>query len=199
VDSRDRPAIEGVLQLRFVPSLNYVQVLVLRRGGGYDDVEPDSVEVLRRGAVSVEDIEAGEPLISEPGWRRIADLDQARAEGLLPRARVRAGGTWTDMRHRLDGVVAPLVQARQVFREYAEDSWEYGDSVAYDLQRGTERIEVELYEDGPIDVWRLGGEQDDCQGERGTPVLKLDYRDPEEARREAFGWQGWVGGSRPTN
>ena len=187
-DSRDRPIVEGVLHIRYVPSRRYVQVMV-----GRHDVEPDSIEVLRPGAVPVEEVEPNEPLRSDPGWRKILDLNQARAEGLVHVTRGRAGGTWEELRCRLDGVVAPLVDAGwRAVREYAEDSWEFGDSVAYELKRGDERIEVELYEDGPIDVWRLEEHEVERNGEPSPPLLKLDFADTEEARREAFSREGWI-------
>ncbi len=156
-------------------------------------VEPDSIEVLRPGAVPVEKIEADEPLISAPRRRRIADLDQARAEGLVQRTLVRTSGTWADMLHRLDRVVAPLLQAGwRVIEDYAEESWEHGDSVAYGLQRGDDRIEVERYEDGQIDVYRLREDDDGREDEPSPPALTLDYGDTEKASREAFGREGWL-------
>ena len=198
-DSRDRPVVEGVLQIRYVPSLDYAQVLVLGYDGRSYDVEPDSVEVLRPAAVPVEELEKDAWLRSDPRWRRIADLDQARAEGLVQTTRARTGGTWADMLHRLDAVVAPLLPAGwRVVEDYTEESWEYGDSVAYDLQRADERIEVELYEDGQIDVWRLG-ESDEGDDEPTTPLLKLDFGDTDEARREAFHREGWIDRPQPTH
>jgi hypothetical protein len=193
VDSRDPAYVEGVLHLRFVPTLGYVQVNVISGGDVYD-VDVDSIEVLRSRAVPVAELEVDDPLTRDAGWRRIVDLDQARSEGLLSPTRVRNGGTWGDMHASLDQIVAPLVEAGWCkVREWSEESWEHGDSVAYDLERAAERIEVEFYEDGRIIAWAVEpvDDVDDGSADSTEPLFVL-HEGTDEVRLEAFRRQGWL-------
>lgn len=94
----------------------------------------------------------------------------------------------------LDRVVAPLREAGwRPIEDYAEESWEFGDSVAYDLERADKRMEVELSEDGRIDVYRLASEQgSDPNAEPSEPLFVLYLDEAEASRREAFGREGWL-------
>lgn len=109
VDTRDPTYVVGVLHLRHVPSLDYVQVNV--DSGRLHDVDPRSIEVLRPQVVSIAKLEEGDPIKDVPGWRRIVDLGQAIAEGLVADVRERDHGTWANMFAELDRTVAPLLGA----------------------------------------------------------------------------------------
>lgn len=191
-DRRETIIVEGVLFVRYIPGLNYVQVHV----AGHP-VEPDSVEVVTPRFMPPEEVHSTDPMMAEPGRRSIDDLDQARAEGLLPPIRVREGGTWSDMWQRLDRVVAPLLDAgwrREGWNE--EDSWEYGDSVSYELERAGEQIELELelYEHGHIDVCRNEVEQEvDLDEEPTGALFHLHVDASEEWRIGVFDAAGWLG------
>ena len=81
-DSREATVVEGVLRLRLVPSLDYVQVHVIGPPGYFWSVDPASVEVIEPEVAFVPDDELEDPLRKQPGWRRITDLHAAMAEGL---------------------------------------------------------------------------------------------------------------------
>jgi hypothetical protein len=193
VVSRDPAVVEGILHLRFVPTLGYVQVNVITDGGMYA-VDPDSIEVLRSGAVAIAELEDGDPLTSDAGWRRIVDLDKARGEDLVSPTRIREGGTWEDMFASLDQIVAPLLHAgwRNV-KEWSEESWEHGDSVAYDFERAATGIEIELYEEGRIVAWSVepAVDTDDLSAESSEPLFVV-HEKTDEARFDAFRSAGWL-------
>jgi hypothetical protein len=154
----DRAAevVEGILHLRLVPMLGYVQVNV----GGHS-VEPATVEVLECGALDPDTLDRGDPLIHDPGWRPVHDLDRAVAEGLVTPSRIRQGGTWADMFARLDTMIAPLINSGWARSDTDnEESAEYGDSVSCELRREDTAIWVELYEDGGIVVYPVSNEPD---------------------------------------
>src|SRR5579862_1686638 len=147
---RSAEVIEGVLHLRFVPLLGYVQVWV-----GRSQADPATVEVLERAVVDPDLLDRECGLSQDAGWRAVHDLDAAIAEGLVPAERDRQGGSWADMLGKLRELTAPLLDARWTAADevHQEESWEYGDSVAIDFVRGDEAIEVELYETGEVDVF----------------------------------------------
>jgi hypothetical protein len=143
--NRDASKITGILQLRYVPSLDYVQVLV-RDGDRVVSVDPDSVEVIERHVVPVERLEHGDPLVGSPGWRRLDDLDDAVRQGLVQPV-VRDGLTWGDLRERMRSVVRPLVDAGWVVVEEGTEEVEQ-DCVVCVLRRGVRHLSVDHYADG---------------------------------------------------
>jgi hypothetical protein len=188
---RDAGVIEGALHLRYVPSLDYVQVNVNRDGRLYG-VHASSIEVLRPGAVPVADLEANDPVRHDPGWRSVTDLDQARAEGLIREPNVRTG-TWTDMFAVLDRAVAPLLDAGwRIVDTYQDPDSKYGDVVAYDLERGDDLIEVDCGENGWIGGWELHPSDDPDNPSGATePSFVADGTDDEQCRA-AFEQEGWL-------
>ena len=192
VDNRDAETVEGILHLRYVPSLRYVQVNVIA-DGGLRNVRHDSIEVLRPGAVKVGELEASDPLVGDEGWRRILDMDQARAEGLLPPQVERLGGSWDDMFEAMHERVVPLLDAGWLLtgREH-EESWEHGDSVFYDLERGATHLNLEYYEHGQFVAYpnepRPEAEWD---GDPTEPYFSI-YDTTPATCRSAFEEQGWL-------
>lgn len=145
-------------------------------------IDPDSIEVL----------EDGDPIRGCETWRRVVSLKQAKADGLVQETRIREGGTWDDLWRTLDGVVAPLVAAGwTLFETYTDYLEECGDSVAYDLSRGDDRIELELAEGGGVAIWDLN--QEPAPGDDVTdPVLYVTTDDAPDVLRDAFAGQGWL-------
>ena len=191
VDARESPAIEGVLHLRHVPSLDYVQVNVVA-AGRIHAVDPDSVEVLKPQYLSVEELEASDPLTDEPGWRRVVDLDVARVEGLVQAAVARQGGTWADLLATLTTLVSTLHEAGwQTVRQHSEESGEHGDSVLVDLERSGVSIEIEFYEHGTLVGYPLGREGEATDDATSEALFVLDDATMESCR-EMFAAQGWL-------
>lgn len=193
IDERNPRQIEGVLHLRLVPLLNYVQVNVIEDGDGHvHSVNPDSIEVLRPGAVNIADLEADE-LIGDKGWRRIADLNQAHTEGLITRTRIRRGGSWDDMFERLQVLSSPLIGTGwKRFDSSLEDSWEYGDSVSNMLEREGTSIELEYYEQARLVAYSHELSDEEANGGEPTPPFFVLYEVTPESCREAFQDQGWL-------
>ena len=192
VDSRDQTPVEGALYLRHVPVLDYVQVRVVGKRGSWT-VDPDSIEVLRPQAVPIAELEEGDPLVHDPRWRRVVDLEEARSAGLVGPSGARQGGSWEDMYAALDRIVAPLLEAgwREVSRDREEDP-KGGDSVWFELERGQKRIEVELLEGGGLIAWPLEAIEDkDDPDEPSEPLFSLDEASAEFTR-EAFRREGWL-------
>ncbi|HSH62025.1 MAG TPA: hypothetical protein VK988_20730 [Acidimicrobiales bacterium] len=102
----------------------------------------DSIEVLLPQEVSPEKLERADPLVGEPGWRRLTDIAEVNGAGLLAEPRQRMGGTWEDMFADLEARAAPMLEAGwHVVATVREESWEFGDSVFYDFERdGTPRV-----------------------------------------------------------
>lgn len=192
-DSRDRQAVEGVLRLRHIPSLDYVQVRVEEELGQWF-VDPASVTVVRQGVAVVGDEEVVDLVRGDPGWRRITDLELATAEGLVSEARVRPGGSWTDMAARADGLVAALVEAGwRMYGHERDISERFGDSVSCMLT-GPREIQVELYEDGYVIVWALDSPSEDDEGdddEPSPPLFSIENATAESCRA-AFAEHGWL-------
>lgn len=194
-DNRDSETLEGILHIRHVPTLEYAQVNVIVDGRDRSAI-PDSIEVLRSAAVPVAELEAADPLVGEDGWRRIIDLDQARSEGLLTPDVERVGGTWDDLFSNLHERVLPLLNAGWTLTGPDRDeSWEYGDSVFYDLERNGTILNVEYYEHGQLVVYPVAEQvPDEDESERTEPLFSIDDSTPENSRH-AFEEQGWLGPS----
>ena len=191
-DSRDAEAVEGILHLRYVPSLRYVQVNVIA-DGGLRNVRHDSIEVVRPGEVPVGELEASDPLVGDEGWRRILDMDQARAEGLLPQQVERLGGTWDDMFAAMHERVVPLLDAGWLLtgREH-EESWEHGNSVFYDVERGTTHLNLEYYEHGQFVAYpNEERPEEDWDGDPTEPYFSI-YDTTPATCRSAFEEHGWL-------
>jgi hypothetical protein len=189
-DNRDAKLVEGVLHLRHVPSLGYVQVLV--HDTRLEDVNPDSIQVIRPAAMPIEELEGSDPLRNEPTWRRIESLDDARSADLLLPAIERVGGTWDDLFAGLRTAVSPLIEVGwKALKEHREESWEYGDSVSINLRRAGESLEIEYYADGQLAVHRNDAEQEVEDDDETEPILYLAEATPDSCR-EAFQGQGWL-------
>lgn len=190
VDTRDPTFVVGVLVLRHVPRLNYVQVCV-EAGERSHFVDPGSIEVLKPRLLSLEELEEGDPVTYDAGWRRFVDLDDAIAQGLVGAVREREGGTWADMVAQLDRTVAPLLAAGwSGFHIDREESDVYGDSVTFELDRDRdEPIQIELYEYGRILVWRAEPSADPDNPD--PPLFAIDET-THTARVEAFRRAGWL-------
>ena len=148
---RDATPVTGILHLRFIPSRNYVQVNVVLDSGRSVTVDPASVEVVEAGVVPVEELEAGDPVGGDPGWRRVVDLDEAMNEGLV-RAVIRDGLSWDDLFERMRRVLQPLVDAG--WEASGEETDESEDEcVVCCLQRGEDRLSVDHYPDGWTHIW----------------------------------------------
>lgn len=189
-DDRDARSVEGILYLRHVPSPEHVQVQVLVDGGLWL-VTPESIEVLVPQEVAVEDLEALDPLVGRPSRRRISDLADAAESGLLPES-TRVGGTWDDLLDELELRARPMLDAGwRLFSTDQEESWRYGDSVFYDLERDGLRVELEYYEHGQLVAYPLLEEPDDDVTE---PIFSIHDSTPESALRE-FLTHGFVSGA----
>jgi hypothetical protein len=190
VDERDGDLVEGVLHLRYIPARDYVQVRVYTSDAGFA-VDPASIEVIRRGEVSIDDLEATDPVVGEPGWRRVHSLDVAMREGLILPV-VRTGGSWQDLLDRLHSAVGPLLQAGWVkFDEDRDTSSEYGDSVSYLLERDDAAMQLEMYEDGVLVYYPLDEEPDDEEPSEGETIVDLSGATEDEVRA-VFRGRGWL-------
>lgn len=189
-DERDSSVVEGVLHLRFIPALNYVQVVVLQDHGAFN-VDPGSIEILQTSVGKVEDIERNDPLRGQVGWRPMGSLEEAQAEGLVPVARAYGGVTWSDLFARGDQLVQSLLESGWIVTErYAETSYGDPQSVLYSLQRSGEMIDVERYEDDVVVAYSGGASSDDA-GE-DEPTEPLFTADGDAVALSEFACQGWV-------
>ena len=107
---RDATPVTGILHLRFIPSLNYVQVNVVLDSGRSVSVDPQSVGVVEAGVVPVEELEANDPVVSDPGWRRVIDLDGATSRGPRPTGGPRRAVLGRSL--RADATRAPAARRR---------------------------------------------------------------------------------------
>jgi hypothetical protein len=184
--------VEGILRLRYVPSLDCVQVHVLT-GDAWASVDPATVEVVRAGAAVVSDEDLDDPLQGDPRWRRVTDFDQAIADGLVKPARQRQGGTWEEMDEHLSQLAAPLLEAGwSVYDKDYNSSGEYGDSVHLILNREDETIDLEYYEDGYVVLWPVNFEKyetDDWEPEE--PLAEIANA-TEASCHAAFVEVGWL-------
>ena len=180
-DDRTAQAVEGQLGFVFVEILNYVQVNVIAKGK-LIGVRPSSIEVVQPGH--------GAP----PAPPCPADLEEAARRNLLPREWDQPGGAWADMEHRLELIIAPLLSAGWTVTDRATDvSWEYGDSIIFDLERGGHRIELESFGDGWLTYWEIDDDEDDedADGEPSDPVWQVDASDLVAAEAQ-FRDSGWL-------
>lgn len=179
------------MHIRHVPLLQYAQVNVIV-DGRLRSVRPDSIEVIRRGEVPVAELEAPDPVVGDDGWRRIVDIDQARREGLLPREIERVGGTWDDLFAALRERILPLLDAGWILTgTEQEESAEFGDSVFYDLQRGTTLLNIEYFEHGQLVAYPVEEHPDDWDGDPEEPYFSI-YDSTPASSRSAFEEQGWL-------
>ena len=195
---RDANVVSGVLRLRHVPSLDYVQVHLQDEEGSWHRINPCSVTVVEAGVHVVPTRELDDPLVGEPGWRRVVDLDQAIAEGLVTPTHDRRGGSWDEFAGRLLGLAAPLLDDGWVITdEERQDGDEFGDSVHLVLNRDENTIEIELYEDDYLVLWNVDldkYEREDWEPEE--PLRTVDDATPASAI-SAFRDVGWLA-STPT-
>lgn len=191
VDDRDAETVEGILHIRHIPARQHVHVDVIVNGRSRS-VRPDSIKVVRTGEVPVRELEDSDPVVGDDGWLRIVDIDQARDKGLLPPQTERTGGTWEDLFAALHERVLPLLDAGWVLTgTEREESWEFGDSVFYDLQRGTTVLNIEYYEHGQLVAYPVEERPDDWDGEAEEPYFSI--ADPTPAStRSAYEEQGWL-------
>ena len=186
VDDRNGRSVEGTLYLRHVPTPEHVQVHVIAEGGSWA-VVPDSIEVLVPEEVTVEDLEAHDPLVGQPGRRRISDLADAAEAGLLLES-TRVGGTWDDMFAELERRARPMLDAGwRLVDTLHEESWEYGDSVFYDLERDGSVVELEYYEHGQLVAYPVVEEP----VEDAEPFFSI-HGSTEASALDAFRRQGWL-------
>jgi hypothetical protein len=141
--------------------------------------------VLQRAVVPVSELERGDPLVGQPGWERISDLAHATDQGLIPPRIEPEGGSWVDLYAELERRAQPMLDAGWAVVDTDQDeSWEYGNSVAFDLERDGVTMELEYFEHGqliayPLDAGRatrrwprvLDRELDPCVGPRGVQAM----------------------------
>jgi hypothetical protein len=185
--NREALEVEGILYLRYVPSLDYVQVTLLDESGRLDNVNPATIKVVEAGVVDIEQLEDGEPLIGEPGWRRVTDLDAAIADGLVT-LESGDGMSWDALLEEMRGILKPLVDAGwEVIREETEQSED--DCVVCFLRRATDHLSVDHYPDGWTNLWETDS---DFWSDELTPTFGLGPDDPVAVVRTAFGQRGWI-------
>lgn len=78
----DSVAVEGILNIRYRKAWNRVMVDVITPDGKVS-VDPKSVQVIEAGKMSIEKLDAADPISWEDGTRQITDLDLAIREGLI--------------------------------------------------------------------------------------------------------------------
>ena len=187
---REATEVEGVLHLRYVPALNYVQVNLLKDGAVFD-ADPRSIQVLDPGVEPPERLEEVDPLRGDADWRPIRDLDAAQAAGLVPATRDYGGVTWADLFARGDKLVQPLVDAGWVVTErHAERTFGVPDSVMYSLNRMGELVDVERFEDDHVTVYPGGEmpyERDEDDVQEPLFAAKSDVETAAE-----FARRGWL-------
>lgn len=103
-DKREGKTVEGLLVLRYVPKLEYVQVMVATSLGTWRDVDPATIEVLEPGEPHVD---RDDPVGHQEGWREVTDLDAAIAAGLVQTARSKQDSTYSNA-HLHDALLAAL-------------------------------------------------------------------------------------------
>jgi hypothetical protein len=189
IDTRDPEYVEGELDLRYVQSLNYVQVHVLT-DDGFVSVVPESIEVLRISGLSTEEL--------ADRWT-VFDLDYAVAQGLVSPTQPRVGGSWADMVARLDWLVAPLLQDGWQIIEEMQEHVEFGQElVGYILEREGTKIDIELYDDGWIGAWDVADSDYDLNEDPPEPLIRdwWDIDDESDAGRlslkDDFTAVGWL-------
>jgi len=189
LSDRDTEPVEGILHLRYVPNLDYVQVNV-QTDKGDAPIDPASVEVIQQSVVSPDSLDREDPLFDFPGWRAFHDLDQAITDELVLKERQRQGGTWQDLTNSLEALTQPLIDAGwQRGEYYKEDSWEFGDSVAYDFRRNETVISVEYFEDETLDVYPV---IDNSNVDDPEPTEPLFSAESQAELWAQFAQRGWT-------
>ena len=147
---RDASEVVGILHLRYIATLDYVQVNV-NLDGRLVPVDPASVEVLDTAVVPVRTLERGDPMVRVVGWRRIVSLADAIEAGLVNPVE-RDGLTWDDLRTRMMRTAQPLIDVGWTLideqRAYGNDECVFGA-----LQRGADYLVIEHYPDGWTLYW----------------------------------------------
>jgi hypothetical protein len=185
--NRDALEVEGILYLRYVPSLDYVQVTLLDESGRLDNVNPATVKVVEAGVVDIEQLEDGEPLIGDPGWRRVTDLDAAIAEGLVS-LESSDEMSWDALLEQMRGVLKPLVDAGwEVVREETEQSED--DCVVCLLRRAPGQLSVDHYPDGWTLLWET---DEEFSSDEVEPTVQLGPDDPVRVVHSIFEERGWI-------
>jgi hypothetical protein len=157
---------------------------------GWSSADPASVEVIRPAVVSPDSLDQNDPAFDTPGWRAFHDLDQAIAEELVLKERQRQGGTWQDLTTSLEALTQPLIDAGwQRGEYYKEDSWEFGDSVAYNFRRNETVISVEYFEDETLDVYPVVDNSDVDDPEPTEPRFSAESQAELWAQ---FAQRGWI-------
>jgi len=188
-DRLDGGEVLGVLRLRYVPLLDYVQAVV-ETPEGAQFVDPGSVRVVRLAFDVVQDDDLNEPLRDDPGWRRVVSLDAARADGLLRRPLVPAGLRAADIEERLRRITAPLVTVGWRVVEF--NHWTDPDEVTShcELERAGTAIEVAYCcTDDDVKLWDATPSPDPDNPR--PPLDHLSHPTDEECR-DAFAAQGWL-------
>ena len=180
---RDATPVVGTLNLRFVPARNVVHVSVILENGRSVSVDPASIKVISAGAVPIEELEAGDPVVTDPGWRSVIDLDEARSEGLV-REVIRDGLSWNDLFERMRRVLKPLVDAGWVASQEDIDEAEE-DCVVCFLERDGDRLSVDHYPDGWTHIWITDDEG--FSVEDAEPISVFPGHDAESIGIE-LGW-----------
>ena len=194
VDDRDEDPIEGVLELRYVASRDYVHVIV-RSEDRYAWVDPSSVELIEARAV--------EPAEPDPEAERFVDLHAAMRDGLVMPVREREGGTWAEMEAEVERVAEPLVASGWFLTGISSESdSSYGDTASAELERNGLAIEVEPTSRATS---RSGRRRSGTTRWRTTPTLSRAHpsaHSQHQATPNASwctkSWAGWIcqGGSR---
>lgn len=178
--------VEGVLVLRYVPALDYVQVLAAQKDGDAVPVVPDSVEVVTTQVATPEELERDDPLRGDEGWRPVRDMDEARRIGCYE-PEPKSDDWWDALDTWMDRALKPLVDAGWVMGDrFREESWEFGDSVACFLGRGDEGVNPELYDDHSLALWEVydeDGEEITDGAQRGVEWVDADASLDELARQ----------------
>ena len=147
--------MEGILHLRYIPTLDYVQVNV-SNDGRLQPVDPASVEVVQQAVVPVEELEKNDPVVGHARWRRVDDLAEAIRDGLVLPVE-RDGLTWQDLFGRLELVAQPLLDTGWRFTDQDHEESSQGDVVFGMLQRPGRFLIIEHYANG----WTVFFPEDD--------------------------------------
>src|SRR4051794_11840357 len=101
----------------------------------------------------------------------------------MPRDESKNDPHWKPLFETLEALAAPLFAAGwKLVSTETDESWEFGDSAFYDLERGSECIELEYYEHGP--AGRVPQRRTD---ERRRGAARTVFR-PERRRPRRLAW-----------
>lgn len=181
---RDASPVTGILNLRFVPSTDCVHVDVILEDSRSVSVDPASIEVISGGVVPIGELEVGDPVVADPGWRRVSDLHEAVGDGLV-REVIRDGLSWDDLFERMRRVLQPLVDAGWEMSEEATDEANE-DCVVCCVQRGDDRLDVDHYPDGWTHFWITDDEG--LSGEDAQAIAVFPDGDADSVAMQ----HGWI-------